>query len=112
MSIQKIPKSYSLPVASVLEVKDLAKKKGVSNSEIVAQALDFYLGHRSIEGTVRAEMAKVDSSVNAILKSLLVFAVALDEASPMKPFIASKIGEQATEDLIRKIENERARAGQ
>lgn len=107
MSMNKEPKSYSLPSATVREIESIAKKKGVSNSEIVRDALDFYLGHRSIEGTVRSEIAKVDAGIHSILKSLLVFAAALDEASPMKPIIAAKIGEQATDDLIRKIESMR-----
>lgn len=108
MSMSKEPKSYSLPSATIREIESIAKKKGVSKSEIVREALDFYLGHRSIEGTVRSEIAKVDGGIQAILKSLLVFAAALDEASPMKPFIAAKIGEQATEDLLQKIERSRA----
>lgn len=107
-----VPKSYSLPVASVQEVEIIAKKKGVSKSEIVAQALEFYLGHRSIEGTVRAEMAKVDSSVHAVLKSLLVFSVAFEEAGPIRSIVAAKIGKEATDDLIRKIQDEKERDGQ
>ena len=110
--MSKTTKNFSVDERMVKEIQAIAKKKNASDSQIICEAIDFYLGHRSIEGTVRAEMAKVNASTDAILKSLLVLAVSIDEASPMKPFIASKIGEQATEDLIRKIQSERARAEQ
>lgn len=100
-------KNFSASVQTIREIEAEAKRKNCSVSEVIRQALDFYLGHRSIEGTVRSEIAKVDAGIHSILKSLLVFAAALDEASPMKPIIAAKIGEQATDDLIRKIESMR-----
>lgn len=110
--MSKEPKSYSLPSATVREIESIAKQKKVSNSKIVCDALDFYLGHRSIEGTVRSEMAKVDSSVQAILKSLLVFATVIDEGHLMIPLISSKIGEASTNEIIQKIRGAMMKKGE
>ena len=101
--------TFKLDPAIVKEIQKIARDKNSNNSEIIRLAIDFYLGHRSIEGTVRAETAKIESGIASVLKALLVFSESFDEASGMLPIVESQIGRAATEKAISDIR--RARAG-
>ncbi len=101
--MSKESKSYSIQSSLVREIESLAKKKGVPNSKIIEDAVEFYLGHRSIEGTVRSEIAKVDLGLRSVLETLLIFSEIMGESDLAGPVIAAKIGSTATDDLLKKI---------
>ncbi len=86
------------------EIEKIAEARKCFPSVIVREALEFYLGHRSIEGTVRSEIAKVEAGINSVLKTLLIFSDGIDEGILMKEIIAAKIGAAATDEILKKIQ--------